>query len=272
MLSAPEAVRDGEDPPCIAFGGSGETLFAHFAGRTQLEECRVKKYMPMMLKGEGGGEGEGAVIYGRALANLSSGEVLMAERMYGRGSAVAVNTTADGSWNTFGSSVDYPVFMQEFLRYMIGNPDRPVNLMIGEKFEQPVLLSSQHLKLKTPRKQSVRLTPRVAEGATTREVSFEETGTLGLYTIDTLPEVLSRRKFVVNLIPSEGDLTRLDQEQFLARFPDADVTFFDMDKPIKKLVEVMHASREFAIVILWLLFILVGVETYLAMTFGKRRV
>jgi hypothetical protein len=272
MLSAAASAREGEEPPCIAFGGSGETLFTHFAGRTQLEECRVKKYMPMMLKGEAGGGREGTVSYGRALANLSSGEVLMAEKIYGRGRVVAVNTTADGSWNTFPSSVDYPVFMQELLRYMIGNPDRPVNLMIGEKFEQPVLLSSQHLKLKTPRKESVRLTPKVPEGETVRQVSFDGTGTLGLYAIDTLPEVLSRRKFVVNLIPSEGDLTRLDEEQFRARFPEADVTFLDTDKPIKKLIEQFHASREFATVMLWLLFILVAVETYLAMTFGKRRV
>ena len=69
-------------------------------------------------------------------------------------------TAAGPPDNLLPASFVYPLMLQEILRSLADNPDRAVNLRIGQTFKQDVMISSQHVMLRQARTGTkVRLTP-----------------------------------------------------------------------------------------------------------------
>ena len=180
-----------------------------------------------------------------------------------------MSTSADASWNHLVFTGEYIVLVQELMRYLVDAPDRAVNLRIGDTFRQPVLLSSQYLLLRRPDLSKVRIAP-VPQGHLWR-IAFEDTSQQGMYEVDTTAEVMPRRRFVVNMVATEGDLTRLDVDGFRRELIQAGASYWGPDKAIQRAVEARHSVKEFARLFLWGLFLLLCVETLLATRFGRRR-
>lgn len=206
---------------------------------------------------------------GRPVIYLGQRQPLACERGFGQGKVLLVGTSADASWNYLVYTSEYPVLVQELLHWLVGQPDRAVNLQIGEAFQQPVLLSSQYLLLRRPDYSKVRLAP-TAQGNLWR-VAYDQTDRQGIYEVDTTPEVMVRRRFVVNLVATEGDLTRLDRDQFKTELRQAGVTLWEPDKAIRRAVEARHSIKEYAWLFLWAVLGLLAMETLLATRFGRRR-
>ncbi len=179
--------------------------------------------------------------------------------------------SARASWGDLPLSERFPVLIQEILRGLLGDPNRDVNLEVGGIFDQPVLMTSQHLTLRRPDGRKARLTPSKAEGQAVRRVRYADTDRAGVYEVDTIPEVLAKRRFVVNLAPTESDLRRLDPERFALAFGEARATFLPAPSRVRRFVEELHSVREAAGGILCALFAVLAVETYLAFQFGRRR-
>jgi hypothetical protein len=223
----------------------------------------VSRYLPIKPRNKSGE-------LGRAVAWYTNQQPAIVERSFGQGQVLLINTSADASWNYLVYSGEYLVLMQELLRYLVGVPDRSVNLRLGEPFRQPVLLSSQYLLLRRPDHAKVRLAP-VEQGNLWR-VSYEQPDRQGVYEVDTTVEVMARRRFVVNLVSTEGDLTRLDIVEWRRALGQAGVGYWGPDKAVLRAVEARHSVKEFAWLFLWALLALLAVETYLAARFGRRRI
>jgi hypothetical protein len=230
----------------------------------------VSRWMPMKLVPLAPSSARGEGDLGRPVVYLANRQPLACERRFGQGKVLLVGTSADASWNYLVYTSEYLVLMQELLRWLIGQPDRAVNLPIGETFAQPVLLSSQYLLLRRPDYSKVRLAP-VAEGNLWR-VAYNQTDRQGIYEVDTTAEVMARRRFVVNLTATEGDLTRLDAESFRRELTQAGVAYWGPDKAIRRAVEARLSVTEYAWLFLWALLAFLAIETLLATRFGRRRI
>ncbi|MBL8792544.1 MAG: VWA domain-containing protein [Planctomycetia bacterium] len=223
----------------------------------------VSRWMPFKLNGKTGE-------FGRPVVFLGNRQPLACERAFGQGKVMLVGTSADASWNYLVYTSEYLVLVQELLRWLVGEPDRAVNLQIGQAFQQPVLLSSQYLLLRRPDYSKVRLAP-VPQGNLWR-IAYDQADRQGIYEVDTTAEVMNRRRFVVNLVATEGDLTRLELEGFQRELAQAGVTYWGPDKAVRRAVEARHSIQEYAWLFLWAVLGLLAVETLLATRFGRRRI
>jgi hypothetical protein len=204
------------------------------------------------------------------VAQLSSGQPLAVVRSYGQGKCALLGIDPGLAWSQLPLAADYPVFVQQLLRAMMGDPNRLVNLSVGATFSEPVLISSQHLLLKRPDGQKVRLAPENAAGEDLPRVAYSDTDVRGLYDLEAPPGVLARRRFVVNLNTDESDMSRLSESDFRSQVARSAI-FLSPTENIAKRVEAMHALRELAGMILILVFLLLLAETALATRFGLRK-
>jgi hypothetical protein len=244
-------------------GGQPHSAVAEVRQMTrQAAAPSIARYLPLKLRNQAGE-------LGRPVAFLSNQQPAICERTFGQGKVMLVNTSADASWNHLVYTGEYMVLLQELLRHLVDAPDRAVNLRIGATFRQPVLLTSQYLLLRRPDLSKVRIAP-VPQGHLWR-IAFEDTSQQGIYEVDTTVEVMPRRRFVVNMAATEGDLTRLDAEGFRRDLAQAGASYWGPDKAIQRALEARHSVKEFAWLFLWGLLLLLGVETLLATRFGRRR-
>lgn len=204
------------------------------------------------------------------LGQLSSGQPLVVMRQYGQGRSVAIALDAGIKWSNLPLVIDYPVFVQELLRFVLGDPNRAVNLNVGEVFSVPVLISSQHLLVKKPNGEKTRITPDQVKGEELPRVSFSDTDVNGLYEIDAPVGVLAKNHFVVNLNPDESDMKKLSALDLSNQYSKK-LAFLSPDENITKRITSMHALREFAGMILFLIFLCLLAESFLAMRFGLRK-
>lgn len=243
----------------------------------KLEEGVFRFFRPMALPAK---PPEGLT----TLAQLSSGQPLAVVRSYGQGKCALLGLDPGLNWSQLPLAADYPVFVQQLLRAMMGDPNRLVNLSVGATFSEPVLISSQHLLLRRPDGQKVRLAPEAraprapragersgdGSGEDLPRVAYSDTDVRGLYSLDAPPGVLARSRFAVNLNTDESDLARLSEGEFRSQVS-RDVVFLSPTENISKRVEAMHTLRELAGMILILVFLMLLAESFLATRFGLRK-
>jgi hypothetical protein len=225
-------------------------------------DARVMRYMNVEPQAEA-----------KTVAVLSDGAPAILEKTVGRGRVLLANTTAGVEWTFLPATVEFPIMVQELLRYAIGNPDAAVNLNVGDRFEAPVFVSTQHLLLRCPDGRKERLTPRKRdERASMWTVEFSGTRQQGVYEfMDVSPEVLPRRRFVVNQKPEEGDLSRLSRGDFEQAFGSGGWRWIGQETPVEEFVAKLHSVTELAPAVLGILIAVLAIESYLAARFGRRR-
>jgi hypothetical protein len=209
----------------------------------------------------------------RVVLSTADKTPVLLEKDAGRGRVLLANTGAGVNATYLPAVMEYPVFVQDMLRYVVGNPDQSVNLDTGDVFEQPVFVSAQHVLLRTPNGRRVRLTPRARDGqADAYFLRYDQTDQQGIYDLlDVVPGAVPRTRFVVNQKSMEGDLTRLGAKELQTALGSAKFTWVGPDVPVEDLAVKMHAVMEFSRPVLWLLVAALGVESFLALRFGRRR-
>jgi hypothetical protein len=167
----------------LNYADSSHPSLAHFARFSDASQAILKRYITLSIDPE-------TVPSTRVIAALSDQSPAIVEKPLGRGTALLCNTSPHPDWTVMPGLSDYPIFLQEMLAYLVGHPDAEVNLKIGDRFEQPVFVSTQHLLLKTPDGGKVRLTPRKPnQEAELPRIAFTETTQPGLYEIEAIEEV-----------------------------------------------------------------------------------
>lgn len=203
---------------------------------------------------------------------LSNGVPALVEKSIGQGRVLLANMTAGPGWTYLPALPEFPVLVQELLRYLTGNPDAGVNLQVGERFEQPVFVSTQHLLLRSPDGTKHRLRPERRPGdGNAFHLSFTDTAQHGLYQIDAIEEVMPRRRFVVNQSHEESDLSRLSKDDFREAFSAGGWTWLGPDVAVEDLAAKLHTVVELYPEVIAALIVMLAVESFLAWRFGRRR-
>ncbi|MCX7591595.1 MAG: BatA and WFA domain-containing protein [Kiritimatiellae bacterium] len=248
-------------PPFLSFGESTHQALVELSQSVD-KDARWLQYWS--LRG---------VEQARTVLQLSNGQPAMVEKALGRGKVLLANSTAGINWSYLPATVEFPILVQEMLRYLVGNPDAMVNLQAGDVFRQPVYVTTQHLLLRLPDGDKVRLTP--SKDATRTDawtIEFSELNQQGPYEFVDVPQgVLVRTRFVVNQKSEEGNLSRLSRDEFQDAFGRAPWEWCGPEKPIEVIAAKRHAVTEFAPAILWALAVVLCVESFAAARFGRRR-
>lgn len=260
LLPAELMSASDKDKPFVKFAASDHQALADFSDHVA-EDAKFLKYFQIEPAKSS-----------RTLLTLSNNSPAVIERPFGRGKVLLMNTSVGTEWSTIQATVEFPMLVQELLRYLAGTPDASVNLNIGDVFQQPVFISSQHMLLRYPDGQKERLTPDKIDPETDEwMVRFGGTRQQGLYEIDSAAEALPRNRFVVNQNSGEGDLTRLSRSEFREAYGSSSWQWLGKEIPIEEFAAKRHSIIELAPWILSGLALLLCVESFLAMRFGRRR-
>lgn len=255
------SAKDGDGPPVVRYGVSAHPALAQVSQNVN-EDSKVLEYMSVKPHPES-----------RVVLNLTNKIPLYIEKDSGSGKVLLSTTTAGISWSYVPATMEFPILVQEMVRYLVGNPDKGVNLQTGEVFKQPIYISTRHMLLKTPAGNKVRVTPHeINEENDEYELRFEDTVQHGVYqVVDTPPEVLARRRFVVNQRSNESNLKKLDKGDFENAFGGGGWMWCGPDRPIEEIVSKLYSVTELAPWIFWFLVITITVESFLAARYGSRR-
>jgi len=246
------------------FGGSAWAPTASLSTTLPSEDAGVSRIIELETK-------PGAD--SRVKVRLSNGVPCVVERDYGRGKVLVVNFTAGTEWTYLPTRPEFGILAQEILRYLVGNPDKSVNLEVGQPFRQPVFVSPQYLLLYYPDQSRVPVRPeRRADVKDAWFINFKDTNQQGLYQFkEVQPEVLARRSFVVNQGTAEGDLARLERGSFDEAIGLGSCEWVGPRTSLADKVEELHAKTRLAPWILWALAATLALESFLAVRFGRRR-
>lgn len=250
--------------PHLIFASASHPAIAELQGSAGKESAMVAGYMPLTDADKNGGQ---------IIATFSNGAVAMAHKGFERGQVVLSSSTAGPEWNVLPALPEFPVLAQEMLKCLAGDLDTSVNLNAGDRFQSPVYVSAQHLLLKRPDGTKERLTPKKKEGAEEAwSISYDHTDQDGMYSFADVPkEVLARRRFVVNPPTEEGDLTRLQESDFRDLFGSSTWRWLNPEQSVEDFVSKLHSVTELAPVVLAILAAIMAFESFLAVTFGRRR-
>jgi hypothetical protein len=198
----------------------------------------------------------------------AGGTAAILERAVGRGRSIVVALPPDLTWSTFPATAEFALLTQDLLRELIGRPDERVNLEVGQTFEQPVLVSAQPLLLATPGGRYERLAPDETRDGW--RVRYAGTRRHGVYEVMTTPEVLRRRRFVVNVGTQESDLAKASPDDLRGALGGG-WTYVSQRESWSDSVGRRYATTEIAPALLWMLTAVLAGEVFLAGRFGRRR-
>jgi hypothetical protein len=256
--AASHAVNGAE--PTIRFGESTHPATALLTGAAGAD-AQVSRYMDLDATGDL-----------RVVLSLSNGAPVLVEKPIGRGKVLLANFTAGVDWSYLPAMAEFPMLVQELMRYLIGNRDSSVNLSVGDRFQQPVFVSTQQLLVRYPDGHKGRFTPQRSEKTNNLVLKVDDTRQQGVYeVVDAPPEVLPRLRFVVNQKGDSGDLSRYEQDEFADSVGHGNWRWIGPEAPFDELVSRRMEVTELAPAILWALAIVLAVESVLAMIFGRRR-
>jgi len=209
----------------------------------------------------------------KVFLRFSDDQPALVRRKFGRGQVWLANMTAGLGWWDLPARPEFLVFVQTFLRHVIGDPDGRANLRVGKEFNEWVFASKQQLLLHCPDGRSRRLKP--AKGAEIPwEIKFRGTEHQGRYVIEPGQAELTRCRFVVNHDGRETDLARHTEDDVARDFgagrPDQ-WTWVPRKTDLADFVKGLHEETEVAPGLLWTLAAVLAVESFLAARFGRRR-
>lgn len=246
------------------FGDSTHPALAEFARAAASPEMALSRYVRL----EAPPDDETV----RVVVSLSDGSPSIVEKQLGRGRVLLTNTSAGIDGNYLPALPEFPILVQELLRYLVGSPDAGVNLEVGDRFVQPVYVSTQQMLLLDPDGQPHRLTPNPRSHAVDElEIVFDETNKQGVYRVDVIEEVLPRRRFVVNANAQESDLARLTRGDFEDTFGGAAQGWLDGNANVAQFAADLHTVTELSPPLVWALLGMLAVESLCAWRFGRRR-
>jgi hypothetical protein len=271
--TSPAGAEAGSSPVHYQFAGLEHPALGRLTDSDGSKDADVMRYVGFALTEDDLAKGQTRVVL-----KMSDGTPSVVEKEFGRGRVLLANFAPVSDWTYLPARTEFPVFVQEVLRYIVGNPDGAVNLDVGGRFEQPVFVTNQHLLLRYPSGRRARVEPRdptvlglseIAGGAWM--LRFDETSEQGIYEFDVDEQVLAKRRFAVNQSAKEADLSRMDQGDLTNAFGTGGWQWISSRVPLADFITSEHGVTMLAPWILWLLVAVLAAESFLAARFGRRR-
>ncbi|PCJ61833.1 MAG: hypothetical protein COA79_05935 [Planctomycetota bacterium] len=249
------------DAPYPLFGESKHAAFSELSERKGTKDAAFVERFDFD-KTEGAAD---------VVLSLSDGTPAILEKKYGKGRSILINTSVGTNWSNISLVTEYPIMIQELLRYIVGQPDQASNLVTGEILKQDVYVSNQQLLLRYPDGKKVRLNPSEGEEKGSLIVRFDRTNQQGLYKFDVLEGVLKKSRFIVNTNADEGDLSRMSEGDVKDALSGSSYRWIPPDISLEEFVSKLNSVTELAAFFLWLLIIFIVAESFLAAKYGRRR-
>ncbi len=183
----------------------------------------------------------------------------------GQGQVIVLATSVDARWSTLPAKPAYVVLMHELLKGSIKSEDGWMNLEAGQQ-------------LTVPRRIAVTAEPQLLDGAG-GQIALTATADdaaiafisdpirqPGIYQLDT---GANKRAIAVNVSPDEADVRSLDASAIRSALGDAEMRI--LGDTIESPLLAQQEQRDYGRVILVVVLLVAGLESYLAMRFGYGR-
>lgn len=248
-----------------------------------LKKCLIYRFVPVKVDSE-----DNAVTV-LARYNDVSQHPAIVERRFGRGKVILVTTTADREWNSLHSDQFGHVFLimaHEFVQYLVARPSEENNIYVGQPFVRKFDALIQNAQITPPGGESKIIGIQGPTSGADKQkglqanesrIEYRDVFKAGIYTLEyQLPSTTledtkgkdSRDYFAVNVQPEEGDLARLSREELLDKVKGLGVQYRKDAEQARQESKVNQQS-EYWKPLLLLLLVLVNLETFLAMWFGR---
>lgn len=205
--------------------------------------------------------------------------VAVAEKPHGTGRVLVLTTALDRDWNNWPGEFSYVPSMLELSRYMARKVRDDGSFLVGQPLRRrldpaehkPEVTLSQFAWGEEDKPQKRSESVAVDEKTKRLEYAVAETDRVGLYRIDLArfdgePESWLH---AANLDPTEGNLTRVAEEEISRQIGDDRVTFA-ADRPALS-ARAEGAKKELWFPVLIGIAAVLGCEQFLAWLFGRRR-
>lgn len=207
----------------------------------------------------------------REILNYTDGAPALLERDVGRGRVMLWTTSANMAWNNFAAKPDYVTLFLNILGYLVPPADAGRNTLIGERVDVPVAGAAigQTATLRGPDGDDQTLPISESDGRTVVRIdtSARSPGQWlpGPY---ELTIAANTRKLAFNLAPSISDLHPWSAVELRAA-TGGSIALYDGVEPLLARQDAV-AGGDFAEVLLMLLFAVLLIETFVALSFGNR--
>ena len=210
----------------------------------------------------------------------NDGQPAILIREYGMGKVALVTTTADKHWNNLPAHLAHLPMMNDLVHYLVHERGSRHNLTVGGTFSLrwPSEDLLKEVSVGPPEgheedKRTIKPTPPDAGKAVV--LSCPDARWAGPYTLTVVGEGEPRDRFVVNVDPTESDLTPMPPEELRKRLkkhiPELDFTEVNDREKIDLAIKTKSAGREFWWGLAMAVLALAVVETFLAWLFGRHR-
>jgi hypothetical protein len=205
--------------------------------------------------------------------------VAVAEKPHGTGRVLVLTTPLDRDWNNWPGEFSYVPSMLELSRYMARKVTDDGSFLVGQPVRRrldpaehkPEVTISQFAWGEEDKPQKRSESVALDEKTKRLEYMLAETDRVGFYRID-LPRFDGEPEswlHAANLDPTEGNLTRVGQEEIGRQIGDDRVTFSE-DRPALS-ARAEGAKKEVWFPVLIGIAAVLGCEQFLAWLFGRRR-
>ncbi len=273
---------DKEDKTVFTFDNIDEThpVLKYFVeNKTLLEDfrrCLTYKFFPVQIDALDKEEKRVSVI---AHYDDPGKHPAILEKNYERGKVVLFTSTADRAWNNYNSDQFGHVFLimvHEFIQYLVIRPIHESNIRVGLPILKTFDFYIQGAEIAQPGESFSPIGLQSNNGAAPFRLK-EDTFVSGIYKLNLdIPlqvreeqgEIASEYIFAVNVDPTEGDITRATKQEILNALKDINIHYSTRLQKNQS-GGTSTSDVEYWKPILILLLILNGLETFLAMWFGR---
>ena len=202
-----------------------------------------------------------------------------AERRFGHGKVIVATTTADREWHSLHTDQYGHIFvimLHEFLQYLVSRPREENNLTVGLPIIKRFDFFIQEAQLTPPVGARMRPGIQPLEKGAAHRIHYANTAKSGVYHLElNVPpqikeerlDVTTSEYFCVNVNPQEGDIAYIAKQELLQRLKTIDLKY---EKDLgKQKQQTAKKDTEYWQQLLLLLLALTGLESFLAMWFGR---
>jgi hypothetical protein len=208
----------------------------------------------------------------RTVLTLADGDPLLVEGSVYRGRVAVFSTSAEVAWSGLPLWPSFVPLVQELLSFCLAGEAKQRNLTVGEPIglAAPATAADAPVAIQCPDGRSANLALKLR--GETSAIEFSETGRSGFYSVKIGSPLNRQESFAVNVDTRESDLSQLSAEELRDEvWPGVNfmrqTTWQNAAEPI---AAALARQPGMQVELLYAVFILLLLETYLAYRFGRR--
>jgi hypothetical protein len=240
-----------------------------------LKKCFIYRFFPVKI------DPEDSKVKVLACYNDHKRHPALVERRFGRGKVIVSTTTADSEWNNFHTDQyghTFVIMVHEFIQYLVSRPLEENNVSVGLPLIKRFDFFVQDARISPPEGEPGRPEIKSLEKGAAYRIQYPNTMKAGIYSLDlTIPSqikeegmhIATKEYFSVNPDPEEGDVTYLSKEELLRYLKVVELRYEQDLEKLRKTKEDKKDDIEYWQRLLVILLIMAGIESFLAMWFGR---